>query len=64
MTKRAHELQDFMRTVNGSDEPEDGRNRPVLLREFVDQIRAVGWRRLKALVLDSVSSPQTRMRAS
>ena len=26
-----------MRTVNGSDEPETGRLRPVLLREFVDQ---------------------------
>jgi hypothetical protein len=27
-----------MRTVNGSDEPEDGRNRNVLLREFIDQV--------------------------
>lgn len=27
-----------MRTVNGSEEPEQGRNRPVLLREFVDQV--------------------------
>jgi len=35
---RAQELRDeFMRTVNGSDEPETGRLRPVLLREFVDQ---------------------------
>jgi integrase len=40
MTKTAaQELRDeFMRAVNGSDEPEDGRNRPVLLREFVDQV--------------------------
>jgi integrase len=40
MTKTAaQELRDeFMRTVNGSEEPEDGRNRPVLLREFIDQI--------------------------
>ena len=40
MTKTAaQELRDeFMRTVNGSDEPEDGRNRPVLLREFIDQV--------------------------
>lgn len=40
MTKTAAQgLRDeFMRTVNGSDEPEDGRTRPVLLREFIDQI--------------------------
>jgi integrase len=40
MTKTAAQgLRDeFMRTVNGSDEPEDGRNRPVLLREFIDQV--------------------------
>ena len=39
MTKTAaQELRDeFMRTVNGSDEPETGRLRPVLLREFIDQ---------------------------
>jgi integrase len=35
---KAQELRDeFMRTVNGSDEPETGRLRPVLLREFVEQ---------------------------
>ena len=40
MTKTAAQgLRDgFMRTVNGSDEPEDGRSRPVLLREFIDQV--------------------------
>jgi hypothetical protein len=40
MTKTAAQrlCDDFMRTVNGRDEPEDGRNRPVLLREFVDQV--------------------------
>jgi hypothetical protein len=40
MTKTAsQELRDeFMREVNGSDEPEDGRNRPVLLREVIDQV--------------------------
>jgi len=37
MTKPAGQgLRDeFMRTVNGSEQPEDGRNRPVLLREFM-----------------------------
>jgi len=40
MTKTAAQgLRDeFMRTVNGSEQPEDGRNRPVLLREFIDQV--------------------------
>ena len=40
MTKTAaQELRDaFMRTVNGSDEPEEGKIRPVLLREFIDQV--------------------------
>jgi len=40
MTKTAaQELRDaFMRTVNGSDEPEEGRIRPVLLREFIAQV--------------------------
>jgi integrase len=40
MTKTAAQglCDEFMRTVNGSDEPEDGRNRPVLLREFIDQV--------------------------
>jgi integrase len=40
MTKTAAQSlrDDFMRTVNGSDEPEQDRIRPVLLREFVDQI--------------------------
>ena len=40
MTKTAAQglCDDFMRTVNGSDEPEEGRIRPVLLREFVDQV--------------------------
>ncbi len=28
---------EFMRTMNGSDEPEEGGIRPVLLREFIDQ---------------------------
>lgn len=39
MTKTsAQELRDeFMRKVNGADQPEEGRLRPVLLREFVDQ---------------------------
>ena len=39
MTKTAAEelRDDFMRTVNGSDEPEEGRIRPLLLREFIDQ---------------------------
>src|SRR4051812_19430207 len=39
MTKTAaQELRDeFMRKVNGADQPEESRLRPVLLREFVDQ---------------------------
>ena len=28
---------EFMRTLNGSDEPEEGGIRPILLREFIDQ---------------------------
>ncbi len=40
MTKTAaDQLRDeFMRSVNGSGEPETGGVRPVLLREFVDQV--------------------------
>ena len=40
MTKTAAQqlCEEFMRAVNGSEEPEDGRIRPVLLREFIDQV--------------------------
>jgi integrase len=40
MTKTAAEQMrdEFMRSVNGSDQPEAGALRPVLLREFVEQV--------------------------
>ncbi len=40
MTKTAAQERrdDFMRTVNGSNEPEEGGIRPLLLREFIDQV--------------------------
>jgi integrase len=39
MTKGQAEAErdEFMRTINGCDKPEDGGVRPVLLREFIDQ---------------------------
>ena len=36
-TDASAKRDEFMRTVNGSDEPEVGGIRPVLLREFIDQ---------------------------